>query len=221
MSHGVRGVHGRSLVPSEEGGLERSAAEQLERVVKRLDRANVRLRPPPGGVFRTLERIGATGLPVGIGMLVDGALIAGAVQAPVGFGNAVADAANTAMEGFGWREELRSEITAAFRELEPGFAELQEEAEELADRYPDDANIDDIDGPDVFDFYRALMDRATVDLADVRMTLPGRDEAVSLSAMRVQVAHIAAWWPLEAQDGTNVNYVAPSPTSETKTHAEG
>ena len=125
------------------------------------------------------------------------------------------------MEGFGWREELRSEITAAFRELEPGFAELQEEAEELADRYPDDANIDDIDGPDVFDFYRALMDRATVDLADVRMTLPGRDEAVSLSAMRVQVAHIAAWWPLEAQDGTNVNYVAPSPTSETKTHAEG
>lgn len=189
----------------------RETAEQLERIVKRLDRANVRLTAPRDDLLAMLTRLGETGLPIGIGMLVDGAVIAGAVQPPSVLGNALSDAAVEAMVAFGWSDEATDEIAATIRELEPRIAEVQDDAAKVAEKYPVEANVDTVEGADIFDFYRAFVDSGTVDLQNAVMTLPGHAEPIQLKSLRVNIAHIAAWWPLSAQDGATVTYSPISP----------
>ncbi len=82
----------------------------------------------------------------------------------------------------------------------------------LNEKYSADTMIDDVEANDVHDRYRSLGSRTTIDLKNVTLRAPGSDDVIQVSAMRVRADSISAWWPLEAQEGVQINYLPVPPT---------
>lgn len=183
-------------------------------VSRRIDRLLVRAEGTSDGLFDALASVlaGSSALPFPIGLLVDGVLIHGALAPP----EATADAVDAAIRTFFtrlWPErpyDDEGDMGTAFRDMVNNHRERREKDREVVEKYSDAASIDDWADEDVRPILRATADLAHVDIRNARIKIG--DIWANIGVMRVNTAHISAWWPLEQEEGVQINYV--SSTSE-------
>lgn len=180
----------------------------LEAVAKRLDRQFVIGQESTDGLLEHVALIGRLGAAVGIGLLVDGVMLLGAVTPHLRFAESVSEATRAALQNLDWPDESLEEVVGAFVEVENHVAERADSDRSVLEKYSMDSTLDDVEMKDAFEFLRALRDRTILDLQDVSMYYDGNPEAIRLSVMRVHMEKISAWWPLTAQ-GIEVTYTSP------------
>lgn len=173
-------------------------------ISRRLDRVAAWVRPPTDNLMVYLSALGRSGAGVGIGMIVDGALVFGAIGPESLFRDAVSDAAQDAFEGMGLDQNRRQAYTDAWNQMLEAQEKHQSDRDELMERYDKDVDIDDVALEDVYALSRLRVPDPVVDLHDVLLHVEGRDP-LAISSMRVNLSRISAWWPLKAQ-GVNVVY---------------
>lgn len=178
-------------------------------VSRRIDRLLVRAEGTSDGIFDALASVlaGSSALPFPIGLLVDGALIHGALAPP----EATADAVDAAMRTFFtrlWpgRPYDEGDMGTAFRDIVNTHQERMVKDREVVEKYSDAASIDDWADEDVRPILRATAHLAHVDIRDARIRIG--DTWANIGVMRVNTAHISAWWPLEQEEGVQINYVS-------------
>jgi hypothetical protein len=188
-------------------GLERA----IEPLVKRLDRAHFsRRRPSHDEMFQALTILGEIGIPVAVGLIVDGVRMTGALGRPEAFAAVVADAAGTVLGVTNWSAEDIENVTKRFTEQVEARRSALADARLVASRYQPGVGIDDIEAADVRDYYFALNEESTIALYQVQIFHEGYGAPTEVEYARVRTASISAWWPLEAQVGSSVTYGPPT-----------
>lgn len=198
---------------------------ECERAVRRLDQLSSR-HIGPDGMLALLVRLSTipSGMSFPVGLLVDGTIIRGGVVAP----EAIAAAVDTTfkevltktsseMEG---EAALHSALDDAFQRALGAERDRQKDARDRLERYTEPWSLDALDPDDVGAFLSSTAPPLGVDLRDAQISIGVHTAHVRV--MRVEVSHIAAWWPLTQEEGVNINYVPATSTadSETRTQAE-
>lgn len=178
-----------------------------EGVNKRLDRAWADARRTDK-VFNLLAVL-SRGLPVAVGLIVDGKVIRGVISPDEALIEAATAAVLRPLEAFApdWDPDLRAAYADAFTRQAEGDAEQRAKDREMANRYMDQATrpvIDEIKADGVSAFYRELIGPPTVVIGQARME--GEGGPVSIEVMSVRRDAISAWWFLDSEDGPLVNY---------------
>jgi len=182
-------------------------------ISRRLDRDFV--RHGQDSLLDMCASLGRTGLPIAVGIIVDGVIVRGAMTAPRTFAFAADEALLRAINAFGskWDAEMRGTVEGVFSKIVEEHDEREKAARKVADRYlaardSDDKplNIDDIELDDVKDVFRALAEPSVIQLAEAKL-FATTGQWIEIGTMRVEVHHIAAWWPLDEESGAQVNYV--------------
>ncbi len=174
-------------------------------LVKRLDRAYGAGIQQRDVLLASLRAMGASGLSVGVGLVVDGVMMLGAVGPSQGMADAMADATADAVDGFGFDREPFEPVVQQLRESEETREEMLKGLREVADRYRPDATLDEIAAEDVLKFYASSLEPSTLDLHSAQIFY-GQGDPLHIEVVRVSIGSISAWWPLKAQEGANVNY---------------
>jgi hypothetical protein len=191
------------------------------RIARRLDRDYASKRSVDA-MLEMVVTLGRSGLPIALGMIVDGFLIHGAVIAPQVFASAITKATSRASEAFGseWDPEILSTVDSIFTKLVDVQKKNERVAREVAAKYmrEDDAEetlpkIDDIELGDVGRYFYALSSPPVIELGAVRLFSAG--QWIEIGSMTVEAAHIAAWWPMDEETGAEVNYVSNQPDLST------
>ena len=176
-------------------------------VSKRLDRswAQQAKSDPVFNLLAVLSRA----LPVAIGLIVDGRVVRGVVAPDSAFVEAATAAVRRPLEAFAgeWDADLRAVYAESFQRQAEGKADRHKKDREMADQYMEQAtqpSIDNIKGSDVGPFYRELLGSSTVVLSQVR--LDSAHAPVSIATMSVRRDAISAWWFLDDEDGSEINY---------------
>ena len=163
-----------------------------------------------------VAHLSSNGMPFGIGVLVDGAVIRGQAGPASQFVQVLQESFNrmtTAL--FAEQADLGEATSAVFT----GDLELSRSwegsDEEVFTRYPDDPppKLDELAVEDVLPYLRALAFPRFLHLEHARVAQPSGQEVV-VGSMRVRMSRISAWWPLEADESTTVTYGDANPPAE-------
>jgi len=173
----------------------------------RLDRIAAFVRPADDSLLTFVTVLGRLGPGVGLGLLVDGVVITGAIGPERLFGDALWDATKDALDAMNLDDGSRAAFDAAWRKVVELRAEAEFEDEELMQRYESGVRIDDVDPDDVYAVHRLRAADPTIELHGVQLYATPGGEPAHLDAMRVRVSSISAWWPLKAQ-GVRVTYAS-------------
>ncbi|GAB3354378.1 hypothetical protein [Modestobacter lapidis] len=180
-------------------------------VSKRLDRAWF-----SGGdtdrVFNLLAVV-SSGLPVAVGLLVDGRVIRGVLSDP----DALTDAATTALQrpldtfAVEWEDDVRTTFGETFKRHAEQRKTQAAEDREVVNRYfeaPTPPSVDAIADTDLAPFYRELTEPSTVVMRQVQLVLD--ESTADIDVLSVRRSAISAWWFLDSEDGARVNYGPPA-----------
>lgn len=171
----------------------------------RLDRIAAFVRPADDSLLTFVTVLGRLGPGVGLGLLVDGVMMTGAIGPERLFEDAVWDATQDALDAMDLDAESRAAFETAWQKLSELRVEAEDENDELMRRYESGVRIDDVDPDDAYVVSRLRVADPTIELHGVRVhVVPGGDP-VTLDVMRVRASSVSAWWPLKAQ-GVRVTY---------------
>ena len=181
-------------------------------VNKRLDRSWY-ARDETDSVLDLLAVV-SKGLPVAVGMLIDGRVIRGVLTDADVMTEAATTAIKRPLQAFGadWEEESKKSIAEAFTRQAKQRTEQAAKDRAVADKYfdtMDSFGIDDIQADDLPSFYAAVSAPATVTVRQATIELGVT--VATVDALSVQRKAISAWWFLDSEDGPLVNYVPPQP----------
>lgn len=177
-------------------------------VIRRLDRIAAWVRPDDDRLLTFLGIAGRGGLGVAVGMIVDGVMLFGAIGPQRGTEEALWDATRDAIQESDTPKDVREVLEASWQlMLERDQTRLADE-DRLMDRYEPGVEIDDIDINDVYSLHR-MIGTDVLDLHDVQMHMGAGWDPIEISAMRVRLSSVSAWWPLKSQ-GVNVHYTKSS-----------
>jgi|SRR5665647_1854403 len=185
--------------------------EDRHGIERRLDREHAgRLSD---GLLSVLAMLGNNGMPVGVGLIVDGIAVRGFPTSPETFSAALDKALLRIVDivGSNWDPEVKKSLADPFSQLiarrrtnEAAARAVVERV--MAERPEGDApSIDEIELDDIEDFYRATEAPRLIELQNAKFFSAG--DWVEVGSMRVDVSHIAAWWPMDEEAGAEVNYV--------------
>lgn len=178
-----------------------------ERVSKRLDRAWA-TQWNRDHIFELLAVV-SQGVPVGIGLLVDGRVIRGVVTPEAQLFEAATAAVARPLQAFGsaWAEELQRTYLESFTRLAEQEERRRNEDRDMTQRYMDEAVRPAIDGmaeEDVIPFYRQLVGAPSLTVGQARIDVDGT--TVLVDVMSVRRESISAWWFLDSEEGSPIHY---------------
>ena len=189
-----------------------------ERAIRRLDQLSSR-HTVPDGMLALLVRLSTVprGVSFPVGMLVDGTIIRGGMVAAEAIAAAVdatfKEVLTKTSPELGAESGLHSALDSAFQRALGTERARQKDARDRLERYTDPWSLDTLDPDDVAAFLSSTAPPLGVDLKDAQISVGA--QTVDVSVMRVEVSHIAAWWPLTQEEGVHINYVpADSSTAE-------
>jgi hypothetical protein len=193
------------------GDCELTEDEGMTAITRRMER-EFALRSGDG-LLGMLAGLGRSGLPIGVGMIVDGIVLRGGVTGSSVFAEALDSALSRIVDviGTSWDSEVRNTIEGAFGRKIEQRDRNEGIAREVAERYfehsdsEEGPNIDDIDVTDVVKVYSAVNTPSVIELTEAKLLIAG--VWVEVKALRVELDHIGAWWPLDAEAGANVTYI--------------
>ncbi len=181
-----------------------------ERAIRRLDQISSR-HTVPDGMLALLVRLSAvpSGASFPVGLLVDGTIIRGGMVAPEGIAAAVdatfKEVLTRTSPELAAGPELHSALDSTFQRALGTDRARQKDARARLERYTDPWSLDTLDPDDVGAFLSSTAPPLGVDLKDAQISVGA--QTVHVSVMRVEVSHIAAWWPLTQEEGIHINYV--------------
>jgi hypothetical protein len=158
-----------------------------------------------------LALLGASGLPVAIGIIVDGHIVRGAIGNDRAFVTAADEAIDRAARSLypDWPEKTFETVVGALGRQEESLRERRAEAQATLERYHEGKggpiSVDDVDLPDVPNVSRAASKAATLTFTQATIQAPGQP-VVAVATMQVRRTAITAWWFLDEEEGTQVNY---------------
>jgi hypothetical protein len=178
-----------------------------DRVSKRLDRAWF----GAGDTDHVLNLLAvvSSGLPVAVGLLVDGRVIRGVLSDPDALTDAATAALQRPLDAFAddWDDEVKSAFAETFTRHAEQRRTQRAEDREVVERYfdaPAAPSVDAIDDDDLAPFYRGVSEPSTVVMRQVQLDL---DKATAdIDVLSVRRSAISAWWFLENEQGPQVNY---------------
>lgn len=176
-------------------------------VIKRLDRAWV-ARTQRDGTFELLAVL-SKGLPVAIGLLVNGRVIRGVIAPDSVLTAAATKAVERPLEAFGseWDDDLRDAYAESFaRRAEQADLQRKEDCA-VVDRYAESdtpPGVDNIEKGDITAFYREALEPATVVINQA--SLETGDSWTHVDVLTVRRDAISAWWFLDSEQGEPVSY---------------
>jgi hypothetical protein len=182
-----------------------------DRISKRLDRAWF-AGADNDSVFNLLAVV-SSGVPIAIGLLVDGRVIRGVLTHPDVLTDAATAAVRRPLDAFGadWEADVRESMAEAFvRQAEQRKARSAKDRE-VADKYlgSESLTIDDIDDADIAAFYHEVgSDPSTVIVRQAQMVVG--ESSATIDVMSVKRSSISAWWFLDSEDIPPVTY-GPTP----------
>lgn len=181
-----------------------------ERAIRRLDQLSSR-HTVPDGMLALLVRLSTvpSGVSFPVGLLVDGTIIRGGMVAPEGIAAAVdatfKEVLTKTSPEVGAEAGLHSTLDGAFQRALGTERARQKDARDRLERYTDPWSLDTLDPDDVGAFLSSTAPPLGVDLRDAQISIGA--QTFHVRVMRVEVSHIAAWWPLTQEEGVNINYV--------------
>lgn len=181
-----------------------------ERAIRRLDQLSSR-HTLPDGILALLVRLSTvpSGVSFPVGLLVDGTIIRGGMVAPEGIAAAVdatfKEVLTKTSPEVGAEAGLHSTLDGVFQRALGTERARQKDARDRLERYTDPWSLDTLDPDDVGAFLSSTAPPLGVDLRDAQISIGA--QTFHVRVMRVEVSHIAAWWPLTQEEGVNINYV--------------
>lgn len=185
-------------------------SDESDRLAKRLDRLTAE-RPADDRHLGLLAMLASTGLPVAVGLLVDGMVIRGTTctqeQYVDGLTAAVLKMADVLFKDF---PTVRDDLRPVFTDEIARDKALAEADDALLSKYLEHppASIDDLASGDVKAFVRSRRQEAFFHLADAHLGTAGTDQTV-VGLVRIRLSNVSAWWPLEEDRTANVTYGPP------------
>lgn len=183
-----------------------SPTDRDDRLYRRIAKSAVFSAGPHDDQLGLLVTIGELGHPIGVRLLVDGILIAGAVS-PVGrLADHLQDEARRSVGALDDPEPMAEALVSAFQSEAERVAQARAEHDELMEKYREDdgpLDIDEISIDDVDRFFRMVRGRDTFDLQDATVLMPGHDP-MAVDTMRIRLSAVSAWWPLNAEGASTV-----------------
>ena len=162
-----------------------------------------------------IAALGEAGLPVALGLLVNGTIIRGVVGPISPAAGSIASAVDRAVEELfpNWPPEVSAAATEALRNQEQRLESRRVEDQEVFDRYFDqfegDFGVDDVALEDIPHVTRATRSHSTISVQQASID-PPNGSPVRVNYLQLSLQAVDAWWVLDDEEGANVNY---SPTS--------
>lgn len=188
-----------------------SEGDETSRITRRLDRQFLADQSDAYLLGLALLADGSPGLPLAVGMLLDGVVVHGVIVSVERFAEQIDAALLDMLERSVGVDDARDLDWSPFVGLAKHIRQEMEEATELRATYPPDATIDDFADEHAPEILKAMPNDTYVQLTDAHVfsATPRR-----VGAMRVRTDRIAAWWPLTAEEGVVIDYVTEAPSSE-------
>ena len=183
---------------------------ECERAVRRLDQLSSR-HTVPDGMLALLVRLSTipSGVSFPVGLLVDGTIIRGGMVAAEAIAAAVDSTFKEVLtktnQELAGEPGLPSPLDGAFQRTLDTERARQKDARDRLERYTDPWSLDTLDPDDVGAFLSSTAPPLGVDLRDAQISIGA--QSVHVRVMRVELSHIAAWWPLTQEEGVQINYV--------------
>ncbi|WP_147252404.1 hypothetical protein [Blastococcus sp. TF02A-30] len=161
-----------------------------------------------------MATLGSSGIPVAVGVLVNGSIIRGVIGPDSQFTESASAAVERAVGAFfpNWPAETSSTATQALQRQDERRAERRAQDREVFDRYYDesdgDFSIDDVRLADVPRVTKAAASASRLAFQQASLTPPG-GTPIALENLIVEVDSIDAWWVLDDEEGAAVNYGSP------------
>jgi len=190
--------------------LDRAEDDFGEPIIKRLDREWSARRSDAR--LELLVTMGEAGLPVALGLLVDGTIIRGTIGHPRRFADAGSRAIERAVEAFyaSWDPDTKRTAVEALRQNEDSSDERRRRQREILDRYfetNEDFSIDDVALKDIADVTQAIVPGANLTFEQATLQQPGQSP-IHVGTMQVARSAIGSWWMLDEEEGARANYVS-------------
>lgn len=190
-----------------------SETEEESALAKRLDRSYFADRSGPRSLLPMLAGLGAAGAPVGVGLIVGGVVMRGALGPSEVFAKQLDAAAGEAVDALseeGAVELFKNEFKDLFARTAKANQGKRDADRKVAQKYVESETrtskrgLDGIDAGDVAAYSRAMNPDQLLYLVQVQVQV-GMDW-VEVGAMEVRASSVSAWWPLSAEADTVVNY---------------
>jgi hypothetical protein len=190
--------------------LDPSEGVPIEAILKRLDREWFARRSDAR--LELLVTMGEAGLPVALGLLVNGAIIRGTVGHPRRFAEAGSRAIERAMEAFyaTWDTGAKRTAIEALRRNEDSRDERRQRQQQVVDHYYEanaSFNVDDVALEDIADVTQAIVPGANLTFEQATLQQPGQP-LIHVGTMQVSREAIDSWWMLDEEEGAQPNYVS-------------
>lgn len=181
-------------------------------LARRLDRIAAWVRPADDGLLSLAAALGRSGAGVGLGLIVDGLLVTGAIGPQRFFADTLWEATDEALEEMGLEATTRAQYAEVWSQILDLDEERRRRDDELMEKYAHDVELEDVELGDAYEVSRLRLPDPAIDLHDVQLHVVPGAEPVGLSTMRVNLSKVSAWWPLKAQ-GVRVTYSSAGPDS--------
>lgn len=180
------------------------APVDLEALAKRIDRLYFLRHTSSDQLLDQVVLMGRLGAPTGIGMIVDGKIILGAVTSLRTFAGELSAATREALVAYGWDEADVERVSTSFDLLVADLEDRARRDEEVAERHAS-ATIDEVPLADIGGLLDFVRGQSVIDLHSVQIT--DGPNVMHIRAIRVERKSVSAWWPLRAQ-GIQVAYTS-------------
>lgn len=179
-------------------------------MIRRLDRLYAsRQEDSLLSLMATLSR---SGVPIALGLLVDGVLVRGSVTTKGKFASALDESVQDVIELFfsEWDEESRNKIGHAFTSAVEVTDNIEDQARQVAEKYFSQEgevkplDIDSMEIKDVVDVYSAGSNIQTFEISEAKIFVG--NEWIEIGVMRVEYSHVGAWWPLRQETNVEIHY---------------
>jgi hypothetical protein len=182
-----------------------------DRVIRRLEKISAQ-QQSVSGLLEMVASIstGRGGVAFPIGLLVDGTVVRGTVGPADSMADAVDNAYDRMIAGITFEDELagremvREVLVGAFRKQVDVRETAHQEARAALEAYDEMPTIDDVKPQDVDAFLRETHSPLAIDIRDAQLSVAG--SMISLRVLRVELAHVAAWWPLTEEPDLQLHF---------------
>lgn len=189
---------------------------ELDPSTRRLEYLTASAQRSVDGLLRLIVSVSGieNGMPFPIGMLVDGAIVRGGLASAEYFGRSVDRAFVGLIDGM-WpdasavseTDDLRTTLTAMSTKFVEAQRDRTARAREAMEQYGESLpSIDEVKSEDLSSLIAVEAAPVAVDVRDAQIAIGG--VSTNVGSMRVEVSHIAAWWPLAEEPGVQLNIVA-------------
>jgi vacuolar-type H+-ATPase subunit I/STV1 len=145
-----------------------------------------------------------------VGLLIDGVVVHGSLSPSNPLKRELLSSLEVMANNVAASRPLAHAAAKTIERLYERIAERVREGRERLAAHGENFSLDDVRDDELRAVLAALAPVQDVELGDVRMLVGGQWRDVA--AIRVRVDRIAAWWPLEAEADTIVEY-SPEPTA--------